>query len=265
MKVICVDDEELILRHTLKLLEDIKGVEDAKGFNGAEAALDYLRDNSADVAILDIDMPGMNGITLAERIKKKDPDTAIIFLTGYSEYAVEAFSIRASGYLLKPVSKKKLEDELSYVKQPRPEMSTEKKVVIKTFGEFDVFADGKPVAFSRSKAKELLAWLVDRQGGTVSRAEAFAMLWEDLEYDRSMQKQFDVVIRSLRQTLTEYGIADILDVQRGGMRVVPENLDSDLYRFLAGDITAVNAYRGEYMSSYTWASDTEGFMSTRLM
>ena len=79
-------------------------------------------------------------------------------------------------------------------------------------------------------------------------------------YDRKMQKQLDVVIRSLRTTLEEYGIGDIFEMRKGAMRICPEMLDCDLYHFLDGDIDAVNSFRGEYMSSYSWASLTEAYM-----
>ena len=77
-----------------------------------------------------------------------------------------------------------------------------------TFGNFELFVDGRPITFKQAKCKELLAYLVDRRGSGVARAEAFAILWEDRLYDRPMQKQLDVIIRSLRDTLKEAG-ADI--------------------------------------------------------
>ena len=120
------------------------------------------------------------------------------------------------------------------------------------------------MSFARAKSKELLAYLVDRQGSSVTRAEAFSALWEDGFYDRSMQKQLDVILRSLRSTLEEAGVADVLEVQRGSVRVRPELISCDLYRFLAGDVDAVNAYRGEYMSSYAWAELTEAYIERRL-
>ena len=134
------------------------------------------------------------------------------------------------------------------------------RVTAQTFGHFEILADGRTLDFRRSKAKELLAYLIDRQGSSVTRAEAFAVLWEDESYDRAMQKQMDVIIRSLKQGLKDRGIGEILEIQSGSMRVRKELVDCDLYRFLDGDMAAVNSYRGEYMSSYSWASLTEAYM-----
>lgn len=102
---------------------------------------------------------------------------------------------------------------------------------------------------------------MDRQGSGVTRSELFAAVWEDRAYDRKQQKQLDVYIRSLRQTLRDYGAAEMLEMEKGALRVRPDAFDCDAYRFYAGDSEVINAYRGEYMSSYTWASLTEGILS----
>ena len=135
---------------------------------------------------------------------------------------------------------------------------------MKTFGRFDCFVDGKAITFRQAKCKELLAYLVDRRGCSVTRAEAFAILWEDRLYDRPMQKQLDVIIRSLRATLKEYGIDAILEIKSGMLRVVPELLDCDLYRFLRRDAEALREYRGEYMYGYSWGELTQDALSERI-
>ena len=114
MKAICVDDEKLISDYVASLCRETPPLTEAQSFTRARDALKWLADHDADLALLDIDMPDMNGLKLAAEIKKLRPDTAIVFLTGYSEYAVNAFALRASGYLLKPVSKEKLAEEIAY-------------------------------------------------------------------------------------------------------------------------------------------------------
>lgn len=260
MRIICVDDEELILQLTLAMCKELPQVKEAVGFTKASEALGWLEENEADIALLDINMPDMDGLSLAAEIKTVHPDTSIVFLTGYSEYAVEAFAMHASGYLLKPISPERLSEELDWAMNGKHEEKTS-HITVKTFGEFDILVDGKLVTFTRQRAKELLAYLVDRQGSSITRANAFAVLWETGVYDRKMQKQLDVIIRSLRDTLREYGIEEIFEVSGGALRICPEYLDCDLYRFLDGDIDAVNSYRGEYMSAYSWASLTEAYMS----
>ena len=262
MRIICVDDERILLEDTVALCLELPEVNEAKGFTSAAEALEWFSTDTADVALLDIDMPEMNGLELAAKIKAASPATAVIFITGYSQYALDAFSVRASGYLLIPVSKEALASNIAYVVSLKNE-PPKKSISIVTFGVFEVYVNGRQVKFNMAKCKEILAYLVDRQGGSVTRAELSSVLWEDRLYDRKMQKQLDVYIRSLRTTLAEYGIAGMVEMRRGTLRAVPEQFDCDAYRFFSGDAEAVNAYRGEYMSVYSWASITEGMMYWR--
>ena len=185
-----------------------------------------------------------DGIELAARIKQRSPQTAILFLTAYREYAFDAWSVRPSGYLLKPVSLEKLAEEVRHAcggqADPAPA-----HIRVRTFGEFDVFVDGKPIHFKLAKAREILAYLVDKQG----------------LYDRGMQKQLDVYIRSLRETLRACGAEEILRIDRGVLRVDPERFVCDAYLFFSGDSDMINAYRGEYMNTYSWASMTESILT----
>lgn len=264
MKIICVDDEPLILNMTAELCERLPLRPEVKGFTRAADALAWLADHSADIALLDLNMPDMHGLELAARIRELSPETAIIFLTGHSEYAVDAFRLHAAGYLMKPLNRQRLAEEIDHAAALRAAARDRSGGAIAaavTFGEFDLLVDGRPVSFPRSKSKELLAYLIDRQGGGITRATAAAVLWEDLPYDRSLQKQLDVIIRSLRAALEAANAQDIFEIRNGVMRVLPEKLDCDLYRFLAGDPAAIGAYRGEYMSAYSWASLTEAFLT----
>jgi len=251
---------------TVELCEKLPQKPEVRGFTKASEALLWLEKHAADIALLDINMPDMTGLQLAAKIRGIDQNTAIIFLTGHSEYALDAFKLHASGYLMKPVNKARLAEEIEHAVTLRGD-HTEKKlpegsrITAHTFGEFDLFVDGQPVSFPRSKSKELLAYLIDRQGGGISRATAAAVLWEDSHYDRSMQKQLDVIIRSLRSALEAVGAEDIFELDSGTMRIVPEKLDCDLYRFLSGNTDAVNSYRGEYMNAYAWANMTEAFLT----
>lgn len=259
MRIICVDDEVLVLELTVSMCRELPMEPEAKGFTNAKDAMEYLENESADIAILDINMPDVDGLVLAAKIKEVQPDIAIIFLTGYSEYAVEAYAMHAQGYILKPINKERLATEIQYALSSRPEKEME-HIEVKTFGNtVDVLVDGQPILFGREKSRELLAYLIDRRG-SVTRADIFAALWEEGFYDRAMQKQLDVIIRNLRKTLKEYNISEILEMERGILRVVPDKFNCDLYRFMDGDIDTVHAFRGEYLSDYPWASITEAYM-----
>ena len=259
MKVLCVDDERLLMEDTVALCLELDQVDEAKGFTRPAEALRWLEQNQADAALLDIDMPGMTGIELAVAIREIRPDMPVIFLTGYSKYALEAYEVHPTSYLLKPVKKEKLEAEIAYA-LGSARQKQHNHIEARTFGNFDLLVDGKPVAFKQAKCKELLAYLIDRQGASVTRREAFSVLWEDRLYDRPMQKQFDVILRSLRATLADCGVGEIIELQSAAMRVNPELISCDAWRYLAGDWETVSAFRGEYMSNYSWANLTESLI-----
>ena len=230
-------------------------------FNSAELFLTHYRP-VYDLVLMDIMLPGMNGIELAKKMREARPEMQIIFLTGYPQYALEAYDVHPSGYLLKPVKKDRLSAELDYAvlcvrrRQPVP-------IEAHTFGNFDLLVDGKPIAFRQAKCKELLAYLIDRHGASVTRREAFAVLWEDRMYDRPMQKQLDTIIRLLRASLTDYGIVDLFELKSAAMRINPDLLSCDAWRYLAGEEDAIRLYRGEYMSNYSWATFIEGNLNRR--
>jgi two-component SAPR family response regulator len=271
MNAICVDDEELILSRTASLMKKTNIFDSVEAFMDPEDAITYMDEKKVDLALLDIDMPGMGGLELATNLVQKNPEIKIIFLTGYSEYAIDAYAMHATGYLLKPIGYDKLVSELEFALGPALEEKTEDsaeakkpKVKVQTFGYFNILVDDKLVTFKRNKAKEVIACLVDLKGQYISRKDLFYILWEDDDYDRAKQKYLDTIIRSLKETLEEYGISDIFKVESGMMRIVPEKLDCDLYRFLNNEKAAVESFRGEYMNSYSWASATEGYLTERM-
>ncbi len=267
MRAICVDDEEASLRSALSLCREAPRIEKAEGFSDPEEALAWVERHPTDLVLLDIRMPGTDGIALAQRIRELSPRTAIVFLTAHPEYALRAWELHASGYLLKPLTAALLCEELDNAAEWLRRSGREDPIphiAARSFGSFDLYVDGRRLDFSRAKARELLAYLIDRKGIRASREECFRILWPNEEYARPGQKQLDVVIRSLRSTLREYGIGELLVLERGTLRIVPRALDCDMYRLFAGDERYENEYRGEYMSSYAWANQTEGMIDSEL-
>ena len=256
MKAICVDDEVQVLRHIVSSCQKIRLLDDVRGFSKPKEAPEWAAENQVDLALLDIEMPDMTGLELADRLRRLKPRLSIIFLTAFSQYALDSFLVHPTGYLLKPFDQARLIQEVEYALDVRSERKFP-HIVVRTFGYFEVLVDGNIMSFRRSKSKELLAYLVDRMGSGVTRKDAFSVLWEDREYNVSMQKQMDVVIRSLRDTLQLHGVGDLFELKNRTLRIRPELVDCDLYRYLNNDEDAINAYFGEYMSQYTWASDRE--------
>lgn len=257
MKILAVDDEPLALLDIKQVLEKVVPNSETAEFVAPSKALEYAENYQIDVAFLDIELGVMSGLALAKGLKDLQPTVHIIFVTSYDKYAVEAFAIHATGYLLKPVQEEEIRRELTFIYDAPQEISV-KKVRVQTFGGFDVFVNGASLVFKRAKAKELLACLVDCRGASITTRKACEVLWEDGSYDRERKNYFHTVLADLRMTLREYGIEDILLKQRNSIAVDVNRLECDSYRFLEGDPRAVNSYRRDYMPSYSWAEFSAG-------
>ena len=155
MIAIAVDDEALMLRALVSAVSSSPDISDVVQFSDCEKALDYVKDNPVNVAFLDINMRGMGGLALAEKIIRYKPNCKIVFCTGYEEYAISAFKLHASGYLMKPISKEDVQKEIDNIKGVRQK---EKLLEVKCFGNFEVYAKGERVVFKRSRTKELFAF-----------------------------------------------------------------------------------------------------------
>ncbi len=253
MKIIAVDDETRSLNTLKAAIEKAIPNVNAQYFKYAPDALSAVENGFfPDIAFLDVEMPDMSGLVAARRLKSISPEINIIFVSGFPQYAMDAIHLRASGYILKPACAENIKAEIQNLRNPIKDDMT-KKLKIRTFQNFDVFKDGKLVEFNRSKSKEILAYLVDRGGTSASYSEIAAILWEDGIYDRSRQKQIQVYIHGMIKNLAGVGADDVIIKNRLGIAIDTEKVDCDSYRFMQGDTSAINSYRGEYMSAYSWA------------
>lgn len=134
-------------------------------------------------------------------------------------------------------------------------------VFIKTFGYFEVYKDGQPVFFHSEKVKELLALLVDRQGGYVTTKEGAALLWPDKEVDDLLKARYRKVCLRLTETLCENGIEYIVDASTRKRRIIPENFDCDLFDFLNRPGKDKSNFPDTYLKDYTWSMDTREYYS----
>ncbi|MBQ2999818.1 MAG: response regulator [Clostridia bacterium] len=263
MNILAVDDEYYALELMKRALEAVAGGSTVYLCRDVQSALDTATKTKIDVAFLDIHLPEKNGIELALDLKKLNPKVNIVFATGFSEYMKEGIDLRMSGYVLKPVTPEAIRTELENLRNPI-EWNPEKRIKILTFGNFDVFVDGTPLKFERKQAKEILAYLVDKRGTSATYTELAAMLWEDEEYDRTKQKNLQVYIASLVKSLNSVGINDLILKNRQGILVNTKIVDCDYYRFLEGDTKAINSFTGQYMSAYSWAEFTVGYLENQL-
>ncbi|MBR3020308.1 MAG: response regulator [Clostridia bacterium] len=259
MRIYVIDDEPTVLKASEQVIRRALPDAEVTSFHSAAEALDTLNNPSAlpDVCFCDIEMPGINGLEFALRLKKISPETKIIFVTAYSEYALEAFRIHANGYILKPINVVRVQEEIGESAASPREADTE-LLKVQCFGSFEVFWQGKPLLFSRKKTRELFAYLVDRKGALCSSEEIATAVWEDDGDIRNTKTHIRVLISDLRKTLANIGQEDVVIRQRGQVAINTDKLDCDYYRMLKGDVNALNSFKGEYMTQYSWAEITAG-------
>lgn len=264
MRVVAVDDERLILDDFVEMLEGIEEISSVKSFTNPDEALEYITDNDIDVAFFDIKMRGMDGITLAKRAKAERPAMNIIFLTAYPEYSLDAFRLHASGYIVKPATLKDVKRELEDLRKP-PAGSSGGGLRIQCFGNFEVYVGDYPCPFKYVKTKELLAYLVDRRGAFCTNGEILGALWEDKEVTISLENYLRNLVSDLRSVLKEYRVDNAIVKKKGMICIVPKEVDCDYYKWIDGDVQAINAYSGEYMSQYSWAETTLAGIESKVM
>jgi len=247
MKILLVEDEELQLTRLQNAVEKVLTEGEYLTYTNPVQAWEENADNKIDIAFLDIEMPVISGIQLAKNLKRVNPQINIIFVTAYEHYALAAYNLHASGYVTKPVSEQKVRKEVEGLRYPVAIQAT-KRLQVKCFGNFEVFCNGTPVKFARSKSKELFAYLIDREGAEINVNELNAVLWEEdhKSYLRNL-------IADVQTTLKAVGAEDVFVKRRNGCYIDPSKIDCDAYAYKKNDPDAIRAYRGEYMAQYDWA------------
>ena len=255
MTILAVDDDRRALNTLVQAIQNAMPEASVEGFGSVGDSLDFAKANKVDVAFLDIQMPEMNGLQFAMSLKEIDPKTNIVFVTGYSQYALAAMELHPSGYIVKPATKEKVELELNNLRYPVLR-ETDKRVQVQTFGNFEVFVDGTPLKFVSARSKELFAYLVDRRGTSATPVEIAAVLWEDKPYDRSLRSKIQAAISEMMRSFKEYNLDGVINKSWNQLSVDKVKIKCDYYDLLDMIPAAINAYCGEYMANYSWAEMT---------
>lgn len=255
MHVIYVDDEFPALENFKMTTADFAEIDKLELFQDGEEALKYAEQYSVDAAFLDMEMPGIHGLGLALKLKEKQPDIQVVFVTAYSQYALDAWGVDATGYVLKPYTESDIRKELTKCKQ---RVVPSKKVVIETIPALSVTINGKPLVFSGEKTRELLALLVDRGTQGLTTGEGIACLWPERVKDGNSQSLFRMTYKRLSDALEEAGAGNIITSKDNRRFLCVEQVDCDLYRILSGDTQAERKYDGQYLREYSWAEERNG-------
>ena len=250
MIAIAVDDEVLMLGALVKAISVSPDIEEVTKFSDCEEALDFVKKHPTDVAFLDINMRGMGGLALAENIIAARPNCKIVFCTGYEEYAIPAFKLHASGYLMKPISAEDVQTEIDNIKGVRQK---EKLLVVNCFGNFEVYANDEKLMFKRLKTKELFAFLVDRKGAGMTAKQICAVLFPEDMDDTKNAAYLRQLVLDLKNTLKSVGAENVFRHETPCYRVDTSLIQCDYISYLE---TGKPEFLGEYMMQYSWAEET---------
>jgi two-component SAPR family response regulator len=250
MKAIAVDDEIYMLETLQEAVSASSDIDTVKAFSSCSAALAYAAENPVDIAFLDINMRGIGGLGLAEKLIELQPRCKIVFCTGYAEYAVSAFQLHVSGYLMKPITAEAVQKEIDHIKGVKV---TEKLLTIKCFGNFEVLYNGEILPFKRKKAKELLAVLIDRNGAGMTAKQICAILFPEDTDDTKNSAYLRQLVLDLKNSLKMIQAEDVLQHDTPYYRVDTNLVKCDYISFLE---TGKPEFYGEYMTQYSWAEET---------
>lgn len=237
-----------------EVMGDITEVDVVGSFKNSEKALQYAEENTVEFALLDTEMPAMDGLDLGRKLREISPGIVLIYITENSDRLADVLKMKADYCIIKPCSRDDIEDaaaraSLLAKRQKKP-------VMVQMFGRFDVFLNGKVLYFKNAKSKELLALCMDRCGGNVSMEEVIDKLWPERVYDERVKRLYRKAVMNLHETLENMGITDLFQTKRGSCHISRTEVECDYYQYLEDPAKSGNMFHGEYLFDYSWGEET---------
>ncbi|MBU0924416.1 LytTR family DNA-binding domain-containing protein [bacterium] len=155
MKVMIVDDEKLALSRLQRLLNE-NGVDDIAAFDNPIEALKEITKTKFDVVFLDISMPNITGLELADSIIQLEPKTFIVFQTAYSEFALEAFKNGGMGYLVKPIESNDIKSVLDKIRNFKISSDNQSKKILGKRGDKLYLIDINDIYYIKADLDEVI-------------------------------------------------------------------------------------------------------------
>ncbi|BBI31014.1 response regulator [Cohnella abietis] len=277
MKAIVIDDEKPALAQIEWLIERDGRLVVAGKFTSAREGIMHLEKERAEIVFLDIEMPGMNGLEAAEHIRGINPEIRIVYITAYSNYAIEAFDLHALDYLLKPVHPERFKktvariiDDLSRRKVEH--VSPVAQPMLSSFRRLEFQSEGKPsIALKQLrtlKAQELFAYLLEYQDQWVSKERLLDTLWPGGIYEKTTVLLHTSVYQ-IRKLIKDWNIGAVVEYALDSYRLTSNGLLVDRELFERGTASAqveseadreaalatLALYVGDYLQEhdYEWA------------
>lgn len=280
MKAILVDDETLALDLLEIQLSGMDTIEIVGKYTDSIIAKEKILNSDVDVLFLDIHQPGINGLELAEKIVEDKPEVAVIFVTGYDEYAVQAFELNALDYLVKPVNRsrlektvKRIEKHITYkkgkmvVKEEKVQVNVFRQLTIQTMNE----ENATSIQWRTKKAQELFLYLFHHRDQLVRKSTLVELLWPDYDVDRSYSQLYTTVYHVRKTMKTLFNHFTIKNTSEGYiLNVKNVSIDAKEWEKNAEQLSEIskqtihqyievaNQYKGGYLQEYNyWWAEAE--------
>lgn len=254
METIIVDDELLVMEQFEEECREIKDINLIGKFDNPEEALEFARKHRVDFALLDVEMPEMNGLELGQKLKELNREMILIYVTGHTKYVVDTMKLKADYCIVKPYDEKDIKDAIERAKLLSRRQ--EKRVRAQMFGRFEVFVDNQALHFQNRKSKELLALCLDHKGGMVEMEEAIDKLWPDRPYDDKVKRLYRKAVSSIQEVLETAGVAELFVNRRGSCCVNSAAVECDYYTYLDNPEENEELFQEEYLFDYEWGEET---------
>lgn len=275
MRAILVDDEPLALSDLQNQLAKLGGIEVIGTFVNPWAAIEQAVELEPDAVFLDIDMPELTGIELAERLQSHLPQIQVVFITAYEEYAIKAFEINAIDYLLKPLQSERLAWTIERLATHAQKRHTTKTAIAEKLEriicfqclQFE-FSRPESIPWRTSKAQELFAYLLHKRHQPVRKETLLDLLWPDIESKKAYTQLYTAIYR-IRKTLEAYQIPLIIHNVEKGYLLDLNGVPLDVQEWEDGLVALpplsaltvedhmdiLHLYRGDYLADYgyLWA------------
>ncbi|MBV7274513.1 response regulator [Clostridium sp. PL3] len=268
MNILIVDDEISTLEEIEFYVKKYKEFDCCVACKNSVEALEQAEKQPFDIVLLDIDMPVINGLELADRLLNIFPGMKVIFITAYNHYATEAFEVNAIDYVLKPIREERLFKALDRLVGKKVDDHKNKKgnyeIYIQTFGRLVVKVGGEVVKWNRQKSSEIFAYLLENRDVPVHKEKLCDLLWPDLEPKKALAN-LQTTIYSIRKTFLAYNSQKIsIEYSGNSYMLIAKNTYIDAFEFekevqKAIDLQdatflecAIGLYKGEYLSEEGW-------------
>ncbi|WP_312470538.1 response regulator [Neobacillus sp.] len=206
MKAILVDDEQLALDFLERQLNKIGNIEVCGKFVNPLVGKEKIIQEAVDVVFLDIHLPEINGLELAEQILEEKPEVIIVFVTAYDEFAVNAFELNALDYLVKPIRAERLAKTITRIENQLPTLPSEcsyETIKIHMNIGSQVTIEEETLHWRTTKAQELFLYLFQHREQLLHKSVIVDLLWPEYEPERAYSQLYTTIYH-IRKTLKKF-------------------------------------------------------------